>query len=132
ARWRAFHVSKQLVSAALARLGHDVLYVDPPLSPFSLRHRDRLIDLSRKPLHPRANLEVWTPLVLPGQNGRVGQRLNGRILLRGVARRAARPDIVVSFALEARAVFERLRGRRVYYCTDSFEDLPGESRVRLR
>src|SRR5204862_6834731 len=69
--------------------------------------------------------DVWTPRVLPGQNSAAGQAINARLLERVIRRRVPAPDLVMSFALEARTVFARLDGRRIYYCTDSVADLPG-------
>src|SRR5205823_2163831 len=66
------------------------------------------------------------------QNSRVGQELNARILRRGIARRTLRADIAISFSLESRAVLGSLSGTHVYYCTDSFEDLPGANALEIR
>lgn len=126
ARWASFKLSKHSVSEALADAGHPVLYVDPPWSYGSLlRDRSRRAD-RRAPVDELVapGLSVWRPRVLPGQNLAVGQDLNARVLQRGVMARTE-PELVVAFSLEARSVFTRLPGVRVYYCTDSNEDLPG-------
>jgi len=127
ARWSSFRLSKHFVALALANLGHDVLYVEPPVSPLSLvRHRQRWADLR----HPRDEqvqdrLWVWGPRVLPGQNSAAGQRANAVFLARGVRSRLGRPDVVIAFSLEARGVVAALDEPTVYHCTDSQEDLPG-------
>lgn len=126
ARWASFKLSKHSVSEALAELGHEVLYVDPPWSHGSLlRDRTRRED-RRAPVDEAVarRLDVWRPRVLPGQNLAVVQRANASLLQRGVLARID-PGLVVAFPLEARSVFARLPGVRVYYCTDSNEDLPG-------
>ncbi len=134
ARWSGMWLSKQRVSEALARLGHTVLYVDPPLSPLSvLRQPARRADL-RAAVDERAaeDLAVWRPRVVPAQNSRWGQAVNARLLAGGVHRRLGPVDLTVAFSLEARGAFGRLGGRRVYYCTDSAEDLPGVDRAVVR
>lgn len=134
ARWDAFQVSKQLVTRALAEMGHDILYVDPPISPLSLiRHPDRLNDFRRPASrHALPNLQVWTPRVVPGQNARLGQRVNGALLRRGILRRLGPPELVITFAMESRAVFAQLPGRHVYYCVDSLEDSPGTNQAAFQ
>lgn len=134
ARWSLFRLSKQYTALALAALGHDVLYVDPPVSIGSVvRDRDRLRDLrGPRSVSPAPNLRVWRPIVAPGQNTRAGQRFNARLLERGIARQLPRLELTVAFSLEARGVLRRLGGRRVYYCTDSFEDLPGADADAVR
>ena len=115
-----------MLSEALARLHHRVLYVDPPVSPFSvLRDRSRLRDLfATSSSEPLPGLQLWRPRVLPGQNARLVMRGNTSILRAGVERRMPKPDVVIAFSLEARAVFPELGGVHVYYCTDSLEDAP--------
>lgn len=133
ARWSSFWVSKQLVARALSGLGHEVLYVDPPVSPLSLlRQPSRRSDLLG-PRHEQIDgVDVWRPLVVPGQNGRVGQQVNAAWLARGVAHRMPAVDLTIAFSLESRTLFRRMGGRRVYYCTDSLEDLPGADAVVCR
>src|SRR5689334_19585657 len=109
ARWSAARRLPQFIAGALALLGHEVLYVDPPVSVLSpLRDRARLQDL-RGPRSERGpdGLAVWHPVVLPGQNARIGQAANAAMLERGIRRRMADPDVVVAFALEARGVLRR-------------------------
>lgn len=119
-------MSKQLVARALADLDHTVLYVDPPVSPLSLlRQPARLSDLVGRRDETVDGVHVWRPRVLPGQNSRVGQRLNTSLLDRGLQRRLPDIDLSVAFSLESRGLFAQLGGRRAYYCTDSLEDLPG-------
>src|SRR5439155_5833976 len=98
------------LALAFAQLGHDVLYVDPPVSPLSLiRHPDRRADLfGPATLRPADHLEVWKPRVLPGQNSSVGQRVNATIVERGMARRLSQPDVVIVSSLEARNLTARL------------------------
>lgn len=126
ARWASFKLSKHSVSEALAELGHEVLYVDPPWSHGSLlrdgtRREDRRAPVDEA-VAPR--LDIWRPRVLPGQNLAVVQLANASLLRRGILARID-PGLVIAFSLEARSVFTRLPGVRVYYCTDSNEDLPG-------
>lgn len=127
ARWRSFRLSKQYIALALSRLGHDVLYVDPPVSPLSLlRQPSRWRDLAGdSDDRPSPHLRVWHPRAVPGQNTVVGQRLNGDALHRGVLHRLGSPDLALAFSLESRGLLRQLSCRRVYHCTDSFEDLPG-------
>lgn len=134
ARWSSFRLSKHFVALALAERGEDVLYVDPPVSPLSvLRDPTRRADLVgvRDEVAP-SGVRVWRPVVAPGQNGRVGQPVNGRLLARGVRRRVPGPDLVVAFSLESRGLVRRLGGTIVYYCTDSLEDLPGTDPAVMR
>lgn len=134
ARWRSFRLSKHFVSLALAELGHRALYVDPPVSVGSLvRHPERRTDLVG-PRHeaPLPGLQVWHPLALPGQNSAVAQWANAALLRRGIAAHFGEPDLAVAFSLEARGVIRRLSGRSVYYCTDSFEDLPDVDATAVR
>jgi glycosyltransferase involved in cell wall biosynthesis len=133
ARWASFKLSKHFVAEAMAAAGNDVLYVDPPFSAGSLiRDRNRRADRAAPAEErPQPRLQVWRPRVLPGQNAAVGQLVNAAVLRRGVLHRLA-PDRVVAFALEARTVFEQLPGRRIYYCTDSNEDVPGVDGAALR
>lgn len=109
-----------------------MLYLDPPLSVLSpVRHPARLGELvGPSSTRPRAGVTVRTPRVLPGQNSRIGQSLNARLLAADVRRHWPDQELVVAFALESRALLPQLRGTRVYYCTDSLEDLPGASSSR--
>jgi teichuronic acid biosynthesis glycosyltransferase TuaH len=134
ARWSGERLSKQDLASALASLGHEILYVDPPVSPLSpIRDPGRARDLlSREQAPAQRGVRVWTPTVLPGQNSAVGQRCNARLLARGVRRRCPTPDVVVTFSLEARTLIRSLGGLHVYYCTDSTEDLPRVDREALR
>ena len=135
ARWGAFQVSKQLVSHSLADLGHEVLYVDPPISPLSfIRHPDRLGDLRTRAVRsPREGVTVWTPRVIPGQNSSLGQSLNAAVMGRRLESLVADPHLAVTFSLEARTLFAKMSSaRRIYYCVDSHEDLPGVDAAALR
>jgi teichuronic acid biosynthesis glycosyltransferase TuaH len=134
ARWSLFRLSKQYTAMALAELGHEVLYVDPPVSVGSaLRDRDRIRDLRGPRLTEAApGLRVWRPVVAPGQNSTAGQRVNAALLSRGIHRLLPRLELTIGFSLESRGVLRRLPGRRVYYCTDSFEDLPGADAEQVR
>ncbi|MEY2423452.1 MAG: teichuronic acid biosynthesis glycosyltransferase TuaH [Acidimicrobiaceae bacterium] len=134
ARWSLFRLSKQYLSLAFASLGHDVLYVDPPVSVAStVRDRDRMRDLRGPRMEAAATgLRVWHPVVAPGQNSHLGQRLNAALLRRGITRALPHLDLTVAFSLESRTVLPSLSGTRVYYCTDSFEDLPGSDAAQLR
>lgn len=133
ARWSSFRLSKQHLSIALAEAGHDVLYVDPPLSAGSLlRDRSRWPDLRGRDEVGEAGVRVWHPIVLPGQNDRRVQRLNARLLRRGIRRRMTAEDLTLAFSLESRGVLRHLGGRRVYHCTDSAEDLPGANADEVR
>lgn len=126
ARWSSFWVSKQLLARALAQLEHEVLYVDPPASLLSIvRQPERIADLLGQRDEEVDGVHVWRPVVVPGQNSALGQTVNARLLERGVRRRLISPDLNVAFSLESRGLLPRLAGQRVYYCTDSHEDLPG-------
>lgn len=127
ARWSLFRLSKQHLAIALARAGHDVVYVDPPVSVGSvLRDHERWRDMKSARVEVAdADLRVWRPVVLPGQNSSFGQQINARLLSRGLQRMLPSLGLTVTFSLESRGLVGRLPGRRVYYCTDSFEDLPG-------
>ncbi|MGQ0831582.1 MAG: glycosyltransferase [Microthrixaceae bacterium] len=126
ARWSSFWVSKQLVARALAGLDHSVLYVDPPVSPLSLiRQPGRVHDLMGPRDEQHGDVRVWRPRVIPGQNSSLGQRINAALLMRGLHQRMREVDLAVAFSLESRGAFAHVGGRRVYYCTDSLEDLPG-------
>lgn len=133
-RWSAFRGSMHWLAMALAELGHDVLYVDPPISLLSLiRQPDRRRDLTGPRLErPLPRFQVWHPQVVPGQNSAAGQRINARLLRRGIHRHLGRPDLVVVSSLEARAVTRLLPGVRAYCCIDSFEDLPGVDAAAIR
>src|SRR5713226_3629626 len=87
-RWSPFRGSIHYLSLALAELGHEVLYVDPPVSPTSLvRHPDRLQDLRGPTLATLApRVRRWIPRVVPGQNSAIGQRLNARLISAGLDR----------------------------------------------
>src|SRR5438309_11990717 len=78
ARWSLFRLSKQYLAAALASSGHEVVYVDPPVSVGSVvRDRTRWRDLVGSRVEsPHPRLRVWHPIVLPGQNTRFGQSVN--------------------------------------------------------
>ncbi len=67
ARWSLFRLSKQHLSLAMARDGHQVVYVDPPLSPLSvLRNRDRMADFrAAADEEPEPRLHVWRPRSCP-------------------------------------------------------------------
>jgi glycosyltransferase involved in cell wall biosynthesis len=134
ARWSQFRGQSQYVALALAELGHDVLYVDPPVSPFSVvRNRARAPDLFGAALErPAPNVLVWRPRVMPGQNAWLGQRVNARLTERGIARHLGPPDVTLAYSLESRAVLERLGGVRTYVCYDSFENVQGVATERLR
>jgi teichuronic acid biosynthesis glycosyltransferase TuaH len=122
------------LAMALAELGHEVLYVDPPVSPLSLvRQPDRRRDLTGARLEqPLPRFRVWHPLVVPGQNNPAGQRINARVLRSGVRRHLGQPDLVVVSSLEARSVARVLPGVHAYCCIDSFEDLPGVAADAIR
>jgi teichuronic acid biosynthesis glycosyltransferase TuaH len=131
ARWSSFRLSKHHIAQALARDGHEVLYVDPPLSPVSvLRNPARRSDLrAPRDLEVERGLRVWRPRVIPGQNGRIGQSANAAVLQRGLRARLPGVELAIAFSLESRGLLARLRRPRVYYCTDSFEDQPGFDRA---
>ncbi|MHB8669969.1 MAG: glycosyltransferase [Acidimicrobiales bacterium] len=133
-RWAGFLGNVQALALALFDRGHDVLYVDPPVSPLSLlRQPQRIRDLTGRALErPHPRLRIWRPRVLPGQNSAFGQRMNARLLDRGISRHVGSPDLVLVSALEARGVMRRLGGTRVYICIDSFEDLPGLDSTVIR
>lgn len=133
-RWSSAWLSKQHLTAALARLGHEVLYVDPPVSPMSLlRQRDRFGDLlSFGDERPLPGVTVWRPRVLPAQDSAVVQPVNARHLVGGILRRMPAPDLCVAFALEARSALSLLPGRRAYYCTDSLADHPANEPAAVR
>lgn len=122
------------LSLALADLGHEVLYVDPPVSPLSLiRQPDRRRDLAGSALErPAPRFTVWHPRVFPGQNSAVGQAANARLLRGGVRRHLGQPDVVVVSSLEARTTIRGLPGVKAYCCIDSFEDLPGVDAAAIR
>jgi teichuronic acid biosynthesis glycosyltransferase TuaH len=127
ARWSSFHLTKQLVATALAQRAHQVLYVDPPVSPGSVvRNPRRWRDL----LGPRLfegtdGVRVWRPLLFPGQNQELVQRVNARAQLAGLGRHLGPPDLTIVFSLEGRGLLARVGGHRVFYVTDSAADLPG-------
>jgi teichuronic acid biosynthesis glycosyltransferase TuaH len=127
ARWDSPPLSKHYIARALAELGHDVLYVEPPVSILSpLRDRSRLRDLvgpTLRVIKPR--LRVWRPRAVPAQNSSASQWVNARLIERGLARLMPSPDLVVAFPVEARGVLGRLGGRHVYYCTDGLGEAPG-------
>jgi teichuronic acid biosynthesis glycosyltransferase TuaH len=133
-RWASFRLSKQFVALALAEAGHEVLYVDPPVSPLSaLRDRRRLADLAAPALErPAPGLAVWRPRVLPAQDRASVQRINGGVVARGIARHLGSTDVTFAFGLGHRGTLHRVRGRRLYHCTDSLEDLPGVVAARVR
>ena len=133
ARWGSFRLSKHFIALALAAAGHDVLYVEPPVSPLSvIRHRDRWGDLVRPSDAPaEGGVRVWTPRALPGQNSAVAQRVNGARIARGVRDRLGAPDLVLAFSLESRGVVPALGAPALYHCTDSVEDLPGIAREQV-
>lgn len=134
ARWSGFRLSKHFVARELAARGHDVLYVDPPVSVGSLaRNRSRWRDLTDDRIERAEHrLTVWRPVVLPGQNSAVGQRLNGRLLSDGIARHLGHPDLVICFSLEGRELLRRTDAATVYWATDSIEDQPGFDAARVR
>lgn len=134
ARWSQFRGQSQYVALALAELGHDVLYVDPPVSPVSVvRDRARLPDLIGHAVeHPDPRLTVWRPRVVPGQNSMFGQAFNARLIRYGIASHLGRPDVTLAYSLESRAVLPTLAGVRVYVCYDSFENVQGVDADRLR
>lgn len=133
ARWSQFAGQSQSVAVALAALGHEVLYVDPPVSPLSVvRNPERLPDLvGSVSERPRPGLTVWRPRVLPGQNSRVGLRVNARVIARGVKANLGVPDITLAYSLESRATVRLLPGLRTYVCYDSFENVQGVDAERL-
>ncbi|HZU80322.1 MAG TPA: glycosyltransferase [Acidimicrobiales bacterium] len=126
ARWSAFRLSKHFIALAFAEVGWPSLYVDPTVSLLSpLRQPTRLGDL----LGPRIEkvddrLSIWRPVGVPGQDSRVGLRVNGRLLAGGVARHLERPEVTILFSFQARGAVRRLPGKTVYHCTDSVEDRP--------
>ena len=131
ARWSSFRLSKHFIALALAAQGHDVLFVDPPVSPLSVvrspQRRRELLGPSDE--RPAANLRVWHPRVLAPQSHPAVRAVNDRLIARGIARRQD-PDVVLAFGLEARGVLPRLPAPRLYHCTDSIEDLPGQAGAR--
>src|SRR5438270_5513041 len=129
-RWAAFRGSLHSTAVALGEAGHDVVLVDPPVSPLSLvRHRDRWRDLTARRRESVApGVDLWRPVVAPGQSSPLGQRLNAPWLAHGIGR----PELTLTSALDARTVMTRLPGRRVYCCIDSFEDLPGVDGAVIR
>ena len=58
--------------------------------------------------------------------------MNAPIVVRGIRRRMPRPDLVVAFSLQSRGVLPRLPPPRVFYVTDSLEDLPGFDSAFMR
>ena len=134
ARWDEYWGNIHYLDRALVRLGHQVLHVDPPLSPLSvLRHPDRMSDLvGRRVRGADDGVTVWRPRVLPGQNSRAGQVVNSRLLRRGLSRLAAEPDVVITTALESRTLLRRLDRPSIYVCIDSFEDLPGANKPAVQ
>ena len=133
-RWGEYRGNMHNLAIALVELGHDVLYVDPPVSPLSvLRQPGRARDLFGRSDHRSPEgVHVWAPRVLPGQNSPPGQRANARLLARGIQRRLPGPDLALALSLEARGVLRHLSARRAYVCIDSFEDFPGADRTEIR
>ncbi len=138
ARWEGDPLSKHHIARALAGLGAEVCYVDPPVSVLSpLRNPARLGDMwGARDAEVAPGLHLWRPWALPGQNSRLGQRMNAGLLARGLASRAGVPDLMVAFSLESRGLLgrdslaararrPRVAGATLYHCTDSIEDLPG-------
>jgi teichuronic acid biosynthesis glycosyltransferase TuaH len=124
-RWASPWLSKQHLAVSLGALGHDVLYVDPPVSPLSvLRQPERWVDLRGGTRPAATGVRVLTPRVLPGQDLRLIRPLNARLVAGGAARYQPAPDLVLAFGTEARDVLPRLPGMRAYHCTDSWEDHP--------
>lgn len=128
ARWGGFWGSMHYTALGLRALGHEVLWVDPPLSPLSpLRQPERRADaLGARREVTAEGVAVWRPIVLPGQSSRPAQAANGRWLARGVRRLLPAADLAICFTPEARGAIRLLAGaRRVYSCIDSLRDLPG-------
>lgn len=124
-RWASAWLSKQHLAAAWREAGHEVLYVDPPVSILSpLRQPDRLRDLIGRSRRSVDGIEVWTPRAAPGQNLAAVQRANARLIRWGIDRSGLRPHATVAFGLEARTALARSRGVRIYHCTDSWVDHP--------
>lgn len=130
----AFRRSKQFLALAFAQRGHEVLYVNPPVSPLSfVRSPSRLRHLVGDAItHPVPGITTWQPRVLPGQETAAAQRVNAALVVRGLRRLMPAPDLTIAFGLESRTMFGRLPGRRVYYCTDSLEDVPGNDPAVMR
>lgn len=126
-RWSGPPGSMHFTAEAFCRLGHRVLWVDPPVSPMSgFRQPERWADIrGPRDEHPPGGPTVWRPVVAPGQNRAAGQALNGRWLRNGIGRRIGVPDLSLCFVPEARGVMRGLAGFRVYSCIDSLRDLPG-------
>lgn len=121
------------IAGAFASRGHDVLYVDPPVSPLSVirqagRHRDLT---GPSDTEETVGLRVWHPRVVPGQNSAGGQRINAGLLYRGLKRRLGAPDLTLVTSLEARRLVRHLQGRKAYFAIDSLEDLPGVDRPKM-
>lgn len=128
-RWDSPWLSKQHLALALAESGHEVLYVDPPVSLGSvLRDRSRLGELRGGVEVVGAGVRVWRPRAVPGQDTGLGQVINARIVADGIRRVLGPADVTIAFGLTSRGALAAADGVRVYHCADSWPDHPGLDR----
>lgn len=132
-RWDSAWLSKQHLAAAWRGAGHQVLYVDPPVSVLSpLRQPERTRDLFGRSRRTDRGVAVWTPRALPAQNDARAQRWNARLIHRGVRASGFRPEVTVAFGLESRTALATSPGVRIYHCTDSWADHPAADRPTVQ
>jgi glycosyltransferase involved in cell wall biosynthesis len=132
-----FWTNKQHVALELVRRGHRVLYIDslglrrPTVTTSDFgRIVRRLLRALRPPRQVRANLWVWSPLVIPLQGHALVRRVNRLMLAAGLGlwsrRLRMRHDLLWTYNPMTTRLFPTASFNTVvYHCVDAIEAQPG-------
>ena len=106
-RWSDPWLTEQNLALALARR-HDVLYIEPPMSPLSpirygLRRdtADRLVTLVRRRPRAAGSIQILSPVVFPPRSKPAARALSAPILARQVRRAVSRLGMDAPIAVTA-------------------------------